>query len=331
MVKKSIKQLDAELHALLRLRGEAVCRENGLSPREIPAELLADWQRNINSICKQLATPRKVAFLGPRTSYSHLALMKYFGTGVDLSPVNTIPAVFAEVSGGQADFGVIPIENSTDGGIIDSLEAFSRAPVTICGEVQVPIHHALLANCPREAITEVHSKPQAISQCRHWLAQHLPNVRLVDAISTADAAKLARQKPGVAAVASAYAGEVYELDVLADAIEDNPHNLTRFFILGRQEAAKTGHDKTTLMFTLPHEAGSLAEAMMIFKKNRLNLTWIESFPIPQTPGEYLFFVDFAGHRSELRVRRALAALENKASRLVVLGSYAMASQKEKNK
>lgn len=327
MTKKSIKQLDADLLALLRKRAETVCRENGLEPREIPAEQIADWQRNINSICNQLAVPRKVAFLGPRTSYSHLALMKYFGVGVDLSPVSTIPAVFEEVARGQADFGVIPIENSTDGGIIDSLEAFSRAPVTICGEVMLPIHHALLAACSREEITEVHSKPQAISQCRHWLSRHLPGVRLVDAVSTADAAKLAKKKPGVAAVASAYAGEVHGLNVLADAIEDSQNNQTRFFILGREETVKTGRDKTTLMFTLRHEAGTLADAMMIFKKNRLNLTWIGSFPLPQTPGEYLFFVDFAGHRSELRVRRALAALEGKASRLVVLGSYAQATKK----
>ncbi len=323
-IDKTLETLDAELAALIQRRLATFCHHHGVPAGELPGEQIAEILRNINGMCRQVVRPCRVAFLGPKTSYSHLALLKYFGTGVELAPVSTIPAVFEEISGGQSDFGVVPIENTTDGGVIDSLEAFSRSPMTICGEVQLPIHHALAANCRREEITEVHSKPQALSQCRHWLARHLPGARLVDAVSTADAARLAHKKPGVAAVASAYAAEVYGLDVLADAIEDNPHNHTRFLVLGREETAKTGRDKTTLMFELPHQAGTLADALAVFKKKHLNLTWIESVPIPQTPGRYLFFVDFMGHRSELRVRRALAALENKTSQLVVLGSYAQA-------
>jgi chorismate mutase/prephenate dehydratase len=168
------------------------------------------------------------------------------------------------------------------------------------------------------------SKPQALSQCRNWLGAHLPGVKLEPTASSAEAACLAAAEPETAAIASEQAAANHGLDVLARNIEDNPDNVTRFAIIGRTAAKRTGKDKTALVFEAPHQPGALADAMAIFKRQRLNLTWIESFPIPQARGRYLFFLEFQGHPSDLRVKRAIASLEKKSLRLVVLGSYAEA-------
>jgi chorismate mutase/prephenate dehydratase len=236
--------------------------------------------------------------------------------------VATIAAVFEEVNEGHVDAGLVPIENSTDGRIVDTLDMFVRLPVRICGEVQMRIHHNLLGKGPRAEVREVCSKPQAISQCREWLAKHLPQARTVPLTSTAAAAQRAMEDPRVAAIASRQAAINYGLDVLAKNIEDHPDNLTRFAVIGRQSGERTGHDKTSLMFELTHQPGTLADAMAIFKRHRLNLTWIESFPKPGSKQEYLFFVELEGHHQSLRVRRAIAALAKKTVRLEILGSYA---------
>ncbi len=241
-------------------------------------------------------------------------------------PVGTIAAVFEEVEQGQAEFGVVPLENSTDGRIADTLDNFARREVRICGEVQLRIHHNLLGTGARGDVEEVQSKPQAISQCRNWLARHMPQARIVEVASTTAAAQAAKEKPGVAAIASRQAGVHYSLSVLAANIEDNPSNVTRFAVLGNVPEKRTGDDKPALMFELAHKSGALADAIAVLKRHRINLTWLESFPMPgrdeaSPEGRYLFFVEFVGHRDEVRVRRALASLEKKAKRLVVLGSY----------
>jgi chorismate mutase/prephenate dehydratase len=166
------------------------------------------------------------------------------------------------------------------------------------------------------------SKPQALSQCRNWLSSHLPSAKTLEASSTGEAAHLAATEPGTAAIASEQAASLYGLDVLARHIEDNPDNVTRFAVIGKQAAPRTGKDKTALVFEAPHKPGALADAMAIFKRQRLNLTWIESFPIPAARGRYLFFIEFQGHPSELRPKRAIAALEKKSLKLSMLGSYA---------
>jgi chorismate mutase/prephenate dehydratase len=263
----------------------------------------------------------RIAYLGPAYSYSHLAALHRFGHAVDLIPVGTIAAVFDEVNRGQAAYGLVPIENSTDGRIADTLEMFTRVPARICGEVQLPIHHYLLARCARAEVEEVYSKPQALSQCRNWLSKHLPQARLVEVTSTSTAAKLAQDKPGAAALASLQAGTHYGLDVLAEKIEDNPGNSTRFAVIGKHSAERTGRDRTALMFEIPHRPGALADAMNVFKRNRLNLTWIESFPIAQRSGSYLFFVELDGHETDLKVRRAMDSLGRKAVKLDLLGSF----------
>ena len=278
--------------------------------------------------CRSLVRKLKVAFLGPLYSYSHLAAMYRFGQSIEFVPVGSIPAVFEEVNRGHSDFGLVPVENSTDGRIADTLDMFTRLPVKICAEVELPIHHTLLGKCSRTEIQEVYSRPQALSQCRNWLAKHVPAARPIEVTSTSTAAQLANQKPGAAAIASLQAGMHYGLNVLAEQIEDNPSNTTRFAVIGDQSAPRTGNDKTAMLFQVEHQPGALADAMGIFKRNRLNLTWIESFPIPGSDRAYLFFVEMEGHESEAGVRRAMAALERKTLRLEILGSYPAATAAE---
>jgi chorismate mutase / prephenate dehydratase len=230
--------------------------------------------------------------------------------------------VFDEVERGQAQFGVVPMENSTDGRVSDTLDCFSRSAVRICGELPLRIHHCLLGVGPREKVASVYSKPQPLSQCRNWLARHLPQADLIEVASSAEAAKRAKDDPRAAAVASAQAGVNYGLPTLVANIEDNPENITRFAVISPTTSTRTGSDKTALMLEIAHQPGALADAMAVFKRNRLNMTWIESFPIPGHRGRYLFFVEFVAHESDLRARRALATLRKKAQRLVVLGSYA---------
>ncbi len=264
----------------------------------------------------------RVAYLGPEYTYSHQAAVERFGQSTELHPVASIAAVFEEVERRQVEFGVVPVENSTDGRIADTLEMLVKTSAKICGEVQLRIHHNLIGRGPRAAIREVYSKPQVLSQCRNWIAKHLPAVKLIEAASTAEAAEIVGKKQAAAAIASRQAAVNYGLDVLAQHIEDNPDNITRFAIIAHESPQRTGNDKTAILFEIDHEPGALAEAMVIFKRNRLNMTWIESFPIVGEAGRYLFFVEFIAHQTELRARRALAALEKKAVRLVVLGSYA---------
>jgi chorismate mutase/prephenate dehydratase len=284
--------------------------------------------RELLSGCRALIQERRIAFMGPLYSYSHLAAIHGFGQSVEFVPVGSIAAVFEEVNRAHSHFGLVPIENSTDGRIADTLDMFTRLPVRICGEVEMQIHHALLGKCPRTEVQEVYSRPQALSQCRNWLAKHLPAARTIEVTSTSTAAQLAKEKPGAAAIASLQAGVHYELEVLAERIEDNPGNATRFAVIGDRSAQRTGRDKTAMMFQTEHRPGALAEAMGVFKRNRLNLTWIESFPVPEQRGAYLFFVEMEGHETDNRVRRAAEALARRTLRLEILGSFPVSNPVE---
>jgi chorismate mutase/prephenate dehydratase len=229
--------------------------------------------------------------------------------------------VFDEVNRGHVDYGIVPIENSTDGRIVDTLDMFQRLPLKICGEVQISIHHNLLSRTPRSEITEIYSKPQALSQCREWLARNMPDVRLVDVTSTSTAAQISRDKHGAAAIASRQAAVEYSLDIIADNIEDNPNNVTRFAVIGEETSKPSGRDRTAILLQIPHTPGSLSDALAAFKKFKVNLTWIESFPLRGAGSEYLFFLDFEGHVQEEKIRKTLADLEKKAVSLRLLGSY----------
>ena len=286
--------------------------------------LKAVW-RELISGSRAIEQHLRVAHLGPAWTYSHLAALHRFGSSVEFVPVGSISAAFEEVHAGHSHYGVVPLENSTDGRIADTLENFSRLPVKICAEVPLRIHHTLLAACDRSSVREVYSRPQALSQCRNWLARHRPAAKLVELASTSAAAETAAKTPHAAAIASRQAGVHHGLDVLAENIEDLQGNTTRFAVIGHADASRTGRDKTALMLEIEHRPGGLADALAIPKKQKLNLTWIESFPLPGEERGYIFFVEFEGHREDLRVRRAIAALEKRCKRVVILGSYAAAA------
>jgi chorismate mutase / prephenate dehydratase len=342
---RQIDKLDREILELINQRAELAAERsltNGESTSELRAALAHVEQATaqnkgqlgaatIRSVFREIISGTQaaikvttVAYLGPEFTYSHLAAIERFGQSAELVPVATIAAVFEEVERGQANFGLVPIENSTDGRVADALECLARSPVKICGEVPLRIRHCLLANCSRNEIKKIYSKRQPLSQCRNWLSQHLPDVPLVEVASSADAARKAAEEKDSAAIASEQAGVNHRVAVLVRGIEDNADNVTRFAVIGQETGPRTGSDKTSIVFEIDHQPGALADAMGIFKKQRLNMTWIESFPLPGQRGRYVFFVEFQGHASELRARRALAALEKRARRLTVLGSYAQA-------
>jgi chorismate mutase/prephenate dehydratase len=316
---------EADRSRLVGLVADAAARIQSIVQQhgdgQIESDSLAQILRHISSVCLQSVHQMRTAYLGPMHSYSHLAAIKYFGDAATLTPVASIPAVFDAVENGDALTGIVPIENSTDGRVVDTLGMFVRRDMNVCGEVLLPIHHNLLSKTPREQIREVHSKPQALSQCRGWLAKNLPLAQIIENTSTAAAAKLAAEKPGVAAVASAEAGRQYDLDVIDANIEDNPNNVTRFAVLGKERPARTGDDKTSILFQVSHQPGALADAMTIFKECELNLTWIESFPSPEAANEYLFFVELSGHRDDKPVAEAVRKLTKESQRLTILGSY----------
>jgi chorismate mutase/prephenate dehydratase len=277
--------------------------------------------RELMSGSRSLQKILKVAYLGPEYSFSHLASLEKFGHSVEYIPVGSIQAVFEAVNRGHADFGLVPVENSTDGRISDTLEMFTRLPLRICSEVRLRIHHNLLAKCQQADIRRVYSRTQALSQCRGWLSKNVPQSQLIEVTSTATAAKLAQTEPNAAAVASRQAAAHYGLEIVARDIEDVVHNTTRFAVIGEQPSARTGRDKTAVMFQIPHKPGSLADVLTVFKRNRVNLTWIESFPSREAEQEYLFFVDFEGHPGDGRIRRTMSALERRCDQLVILGSF----------
>lgn len=305
----------------LEREDERIARLLANNPGPLSERCVRAVLREVFTGARLLRERIRAAYLGPAYSYSHLAAMHRFGQSAELVPVGGIAAVFEEVQRGHARYGVVPLENSTDGRVTDTLDMFTRLPVRIRGEVQMRIHHHLLARCPRSEIQEVYSKPQALSQCRNWLSRHLPGVRQVEVTSTSTAAQLAQDKPGAAAIASLRAGTHYGLDVLAENIEDNAANITRFAVIAHESAPRSGRDKTSLMFEMQHRVGALADATAILKRNRLNMTWIESFPVPEQPGAYMFFVEIEGHERDVKVRKAVAQLQRKALRFEVLGSY----------
>jgi chorismate mutase/prephenate dehydratase len=347
-----LKTLDRDLVKLLNQRAELTvrsfeARKQLRQPLFDPSVDQEIWQRLealnsgpltplvLRSVFRELVSAARskvktlrVAYLGPQFSFTHLAAIERFGQSGDLIPVNTIASVFEEVNRGHAEYGIVPIENTTDGRIVDTLDMFTRLPLRICGEVQMAVHLNLLSRSPRSEVVEIYSKPQALSQCRDWLARNMPRAHLHEVTSTSTAAQLARDKPGAAAIASRQAAVQYDLQVLADSIEDNTHNVTRFAIIGDEDTRPTGKDRTALLLQIPHTPGSLADALQAFKKGKINLTWIESFPLRGPEAGYLFFLDFEGHVKDSPVKRALAELESKAVRMEVLGSYPRSEARE---
>jgi chorismate mutase / prephenate dehydratase len=295
----------------------------GLNKGPLPRVAVEAVFRELMSASRSLQKRMKVAFLGPEYSFSHLAAIQRFGLSVEFIPAGSIAGVFEAVHRHQAELGIVPIENSTDGRIVDTLDMFFKLPLKIRGEVSMKIEHHLLAMCPQSSIQRIYSKPQVLSQCRHWLATHVPQAQLMEVASSSTAVELAKREPGAAAIASRESAVAHGLDILVSGIEDRSNNVTRFAILGHETAPRTGRDKTSLMMEIKDASGALYDALSAFKRNRVNMSWIESFPA-ETEGKqhrYVFFVDIEGHESDLRVKRALAALDRRTSKVVVLGTF----------
>jgi chorismate mutase/prephenate dehydratase len=263
----------------------------------------------------------RIGFLGPAGSFSHAAAIGKFGSSVEYVPLADIPGVFEEVVRGHVDYGLVPIENSLHGGVIDTLDAFLQHSAKICAEVLTTIHHNLLAREPWEKVKSIHSKPEVFSQCRKWLASTAKDREVHPAASTSSAAELASTHDGVAAIGSAVAAQIYGLQVLFENIEDNPDNVTRFFVIGREGARRSGDDKTAVMFTTAHTPGALALVLDVFKENGINLTDVEKRPSKKVNWEYYFFIDAQGHADDAAMQRAISEARKHCLQLTVLGSY----------
>jgi chorismate mutase/prephenate dehydratase len=347
-LRQQIDQIDSQILSLLNQRAMhamaiARCKENGGLPEFAPErensilKNLMETNRGpipnasvrpifveIISACRAVQRPLKVAFLGPEATFTHQAALRHFGSSCDFAPQASIIDVFDEVARGHSQVGVVPVENSSEGGVSVTLDQFMNADLSVCGEVFWPVRHVLMAaDGNLEDVEKVYSHPQALNQCRDWLRRNLPQAVLVETSSTAAAARQAGVTPGAAAVGSELTAQHYELEILARDIQDNPHNMTRFFVLGRQACPPTGHDKTSVLYLAAHRPGSLYHSLSHFADRGINMTRIESRPAKNRPWEYAFFLDFEGHQDDPKVREALKALEGNVDFLKVLGSYPM--------
>ncbi len=288
---------------------------------QLTPESLQAIYREIMSACRAVERPTKVSFLGPEGTFSHQAAHKMFGSSLEYIPVNGIDAVFMEVERGHADYGVVPIENSTDGGIGDTLDEFIEADVKVCREILLPIHHNLMAQCEKAEIQRIYSKPQVFAQCRGWLSANCPGIEQVDTGSTTQAAGLAAREEYAAAIANEEAAETYGLRILFRNIEDHHNNMTRFFVLGAQCSKPTGHDKSSILCFIKDEVGALHGILLPFMEEGINLTRIESWPSKRKKWDYCFFIDFEGHYSDKAVATALDKVKQHCSEMKLLGSF----------
>ena len=280
--------------------------------------------REIMSACLAQQEPLKVAFLGPEGTFTQTAVLTHFGHSVRALPLASIDEVFHEVEAANADFGVVPIENSTEGTVNHTLDRFLLSPLTICGEVELRIHHNLMGLMNSLGrIVRICSHPQSLAQCRVWLDEHMPNVEQVPVSSNAEGARRARDEKGTAAIAGQTAAEVYGLKVLAAEIEDRSDNTTRFLVLGRKLFTPSGEDRTTLLVSVSHTdaPGALSRLLEPLARYRISMTRIESRPSHRRKWDYVFFIDFEGHADEPHVAKALAELKKRSSLFRVLGSY----------
>ncbi len=275
----------------------------------------------IISACRALEQPVHVAFLGPENTFSHQVVRKRFGSQAVAVPMPTVSEIFRAVEAEQAGAGVVPVENSTGGVIPETLDCLLDTGLSICAEAHIPVHICLLAPGTLAQVRTLYTHPQPLAQTRAWLREHLPAVEVKIVSSTVVAAQEAAVDPTGAALATAEAGEAAGVQVLAENIEDVPSNRTRFFVIAPQDARPTGRDKTSMVFATAHRAGSLHEALGVLSAHGLNLTLIQSRPMRGQPWQYVFFMDFEGHREEEAVQMALEELQGHCSLLKVLGSY----------
>jgi chorismate mutase / prephenate dehydratase len=292
------------------------------NPGPLSADHIAHIYTEIISACRALEHVPRVAFLGPEHTYSHEAARTSFGASVEFSPQPSFAAVFQEVQNARADFGVVPIENSTEGAVGAALDLLIDTPLVIISEILQPVRHTLMS---REGdpskVRRVVSHQQSLGQCRVYLSTNFADRELEAVASNALAAQRAAQDESLGAIASRAAAEAYGLRVISENIQDIAQNTTRFLVLGTRAVPKSGRDKTTILFAVPDKVGALNTALSLFSKSKINISKIESRPLRGRSWEYLFFVDLEGHREDARVKRALTALKNRTLFLKVLGSY----------
>jgi chorismate mutase / prephenate dehydratase len=343
--RKAIDQLDAQLIKLLNERtrhvlaigeikrkaGEEIYaphRERAVLNRicrlnqgPITDDSLRAIYREIMSSALSLEKSLTIAYLGPEATFTHQAAIRRFGSSLGYSAQKTIADVFTEVSKNRADYGVVPVENSTEGVVTHTLDMFVDSDLKIAAQIVLPVQHCLVSHCHLSEIHRLYAHPQALGQCREWVQKHLPQAEIIETSSNARSAELAAKEKHTAAIAGVLASEKYQVPVLEFDIQDNVANATRFLVLGRQCSAPTGNDRTSLMFSILDRVGALYRALTPFRRYRINMTKIESRPSKRKAWEYFFFVDCDGHMSDPKVAKALALLGEHCSYVKVLGSY----------
>ena len=301
---------------------EVLQRVSELNRGPLSAHAVSAVFREIISGCRALEAPLNVSFFGAEATYTHLAAREQFGASASLRPTTSIAEVFQEVTQGRVAYGVVPIENSTEGVVAHTLDSLVDSDLKICAEIFLDIHHNLLSRSGKEAdVRRIISHPQALAQCRGWLTHKFPAVPVEEVASTAHAAIRAAEDGTLAAISSAMAKEVYDLKVVAANIEDQSTNITRFLVIGTTNSTPSGDDKTSVVFSVQDKPGVLHRMLQPFARSRINLTKIESRPIKNKPWEYMFFLDLRGHREQSAVSRAIAGLEKNCLFLKILGSY----------
>jgi len=350
VLRKQIDHLDQEIVRLLNERAQVVVRVGKakqtdgtpiyapdreyavlariaeLNGGPLPQKTLQAIYRELMSGSFALEKPLRIGYLGPEGSFSHMASMRKFGGSVEHHALPDIRAVFEEVARGHCDLGLVPIENSVGGGVIDTMDSFTESNVHICAEVLIEIHHNLLANTPPDRIKLVASKPEVFAQCRRWISTGIQNIELVPVASSSRAAEMAATETGMAAIGSALAADLYGLKILFANIEDTPNNMTRFLVISRKAAKRTGNDKTTLLFTTANKSGALVDALNVLARCGVNLTNIDTRPSKRRNWEYYFFVDADGHCEDPNVVEALNEIRSHCGELHVLGSYPRAME-----
>ena len=344
-LRKEINKIDSEILNLLNKRAEVAIeigktkKKIGILPympaRErdvinslirknkgpLDSEAIKNIYREIMSVSVNLQKKLTIAYLGPEATYTHEAATKKFGSSANYKPLTNTKEIFSAVEKGIADFGVVPVENSTEGIEAHTLDMFIESDLKICDEILLPISHCLLSRSKKKEIKKVYSKDQALAQCRIWLQKNLPVVQLIEVYSTAHAARLAAKEKFSAAIASELASRLYNLPIVGRSIEDFSNNITRFLVIGKESSQPTGNDKVSLMFSLKDKVGALHSSLKPFYKHNINLTKIESRPSKRKLWEYYFFVDLEGHCDEKRVKQAIEELKPLCTFLKVLGSY----------
>ncbi|MBI4431794.1 MAG: prephenate dehydratase [Candidatus Omnitrophica bacterium] len=288
----------------------------------LKSDSLKSVYREIMSASLALEKPIKIAYLGPDATFTHMAALGKFGSSVSYQPCVTITEVFTEVEKQRAEYGVIPIENSTEGAVTHTLDMFMDSDLKICSEIIMPIsHNVLTTSASLKDIKRLYSNPQVFGQCRGWIEAHLPRVELIDTASTAAAAARALKEDGSAAIASELAATIYGLNVLARGVEDSSSNVTRFLVICRTVPAPTGNDKTSVLISIKDRVGALYDMLDPIKNAKLNMTKIESRPSKKKAWEYFFFIDLEGHIADPHVKETIDSIESQVRFLKVLGSY----------